>query len=722
MNNIPYNAKSFNNILLKLPERYRKNVVCIGEFRGNKTKVQFTNDICKHISNISIDGLLLRNQFDYCKTCSGIQKSLSKIPSQYHHLIDFISGSKKVQYKYQCGCLFTGTLSALAQRDNYESCGNCNREKSIIKNLPEKYHGNIDGGIEGLTSSSRVRFINDKCKHISETLVSSLVSRSQFDYCFNCVKFRADFLKRIPDKYHKHIISITENSILYKNPKCGHITKTGLASFSRRKQFDSCGICLNKPDYLSRLDKQYRNCIEFIDPNDITINTRVRYTHPKCGCVIECSLHNLLSRFQLDYCLRCLKNNDKKSFQERLLDIPEEYRSQVVLLGNDLGYNSEIEFIHSCGHKTKTIIGTFIRRSDFSRCIDCYIPNTITLDDIKESLFHFDNIQVISECYNNESEIECICKNCKAIVKGKYSNLRRYCKDHSVTMCYSCAPKSKGQRDLFDFLKSNGLSCEYDYRDLIVIEDSKQEIDIFCDSIKFGIEFNGLIWHSDKYKSKDYHWKKTKACADLGVTLLHVWDDLFFTKRDLYYSIIKAKAGLINNRIFARKTNIKELDKETLRVFLENNHIYGYVGCIAGWGLFYKDQLVQAISVRKVNNQNKKYSGYLEIARSATLANYLVVGGESKLLNQVESFARENLYSGIVNYVSCEFGGIAKNKWKFTYSGITTISYFYTDGKNRIARQKLQKRLPGQTEMQLQKQLSLHKVYSLPNMVYSLRF
>jgi hypothetical protein len=35
------------------------------------------------------------------------------------------------------------------------------------------------------------------------------------------------------------------------------------------------------------------------------------------------------------------------------------------------------------------------------------------------------------------------------------------------------------------------------------------EIDIYLPELKLGFEFNGLYWHSNKFKEKNYHLNKT---------------------------------------------------------------------------------------------------------------------------------------------------------------------------------------------------------------------
>jgi len=51
------------------------------------------------------------------------------------------------------------------------------------------------------------------------------------------------------------------------------------------------------------------------------------------------------------------------------------------------------------------------------------------------------------------------------------------------------------------------------------------EIDIFIPIKKIGIEFNGVYWHSDKIKTKYYHFNKRDKMNQIGNELLTIWED-----------------------------------------------------------------------------------------------------------------------------------------------------------------------------------------------------
>ena len=70
---------------------------------------------------------------------------------------------------------------------------------------------------------------------------------------------------------------------------------------------------------------------------------------------------------------------------------------------------------------------------------------------------------------------------------------------------------------------------------------------------KFGIEFDGLYWHSNIYKDNDYHLNKTELCEKENIQLLHIFEDEWVNKKEIVKSIIKSKLNIFENKIFARK-------------------------------------------------------------------------------------------------------------------------------------------------------------------------
>ena len=203
--------------------------------------------------------------------------------------------------------------------------------------------------------------------------------------------------------------------------------------------------------------------------------------------------------------------------------------------------------------------------------------------------------------------------------------------DHllSGSGCPICTPIiSNLEIELQEFIKSLNIDIIENSRKII----PPQELDIFIPSKNIAIEFDGLYWHSEVYKDKNYHISKTKQCQKLGIKLIHIFEDEWLYKKDIVKSRLKNILGLTENKVHARKTIIKEITTKDAKVFMNNNHLQGYANSSVKLGLFYNDELVSVMLFNKPRlGIGQKFDGY-ELSRFANRMNYSVIGGASRLL------------------------------------------------------------------------------------------
>lgn len=129
-----------------------------------------------------------------------------------------------------------------------------------------------------------------------------------------------------------------------------------------------------------------------------------------------------------------------------------------------------------------------------------------------------------------------------------------------------------------------------------------------------------------------------------------VYEDWWVNKPNIILSKIKSIYG-INNRIFARKTLVKKIDKYTSDIFLEKNHIYGTTKCKHKLGLFYKNSLV---AIATFSSQRSLSVGRsVELIRFCSKNGTTVVGGLDKLL---KFYIREFKPNHIMTYIDLDWG------------------------------------------------------------------
>ena len=121
---------------------------------------------------------------------------------------------------------------------------------------------------------------------------------------------------------------------------------------------------------------------------------------------------------------------------------------------------------------------------------------------------------------------------------GFYNRIR-----YKINLCTECCPinslhSSHHEKNIYNFLKDryNGEIIQHDKKIL-----NGKEIDIFLPDLKIAFEFNGLFYHSELYKDKNYHFNKTKICLDNGIQLIHIWEDDWIHKQEIIKSMILNK-------------------------------------------------------------------------------------------------------------------------------------------------------------------------------------
>jgi hypothetical protein len=253
-------------------------------------------------------------------------------------------------------------------------------------------------------------------------------------------------------------------------------------------------------------------------------------------------------------------------------------------------------------------------------------------------------------------------------------------------ICTNCNPLgsmvSGGEIELAQFL--NELNLDITENDRVIIKPS--EIDIYLKNNNIGIEFNGLYWHSDLFKDKNYHLNKTELCEEKGIQLIHIFEDEWMYKQDIVKSRLKNILGITSSKIYARKCEVREVPTKEKTKFLNDNHIQGTVGSKVNLGLYYDNVLVSIMTFGKRPILNK--SEY-EMLRFCNKLNTNVVGGASRLLKY---FIKNFQPNEIISYADRRWSmGNMYEKLGFEFIENTEPNWFIINGKNREHRVKYQK-------------------------------
>ena len=318
---------------------------------------------------------------------------------------------------------------------------------------------------------------------------------------------------------------------------------------------------------------------------------------------------------------RCKKCSLSKIAKDRLTLKPGDVFGKWTV--NEYVGNSKWLCECSCG----TLLGISsydLRRKKTQGCNQCGI--TAFKDLTGTSLYQWTFINFIG---NGKWLCECSCGNiCEVVSKD--------IKSGKSTQCVKCSGIiSNSENDVADYIK--------DYFDGDIIRNDRTiinplEVDIYIPEKNIAIEYNGIYWHSEKYKSNTYHRDKTKACNDKGIHLIHIFED------DWNIHKLRTKKWLlgilnINNPeiVYGRKCKVVEVSPKDVNYLFDINHIQGYnVNNSKAIALYYNGNIISACMFRKEGE------GW-NLTRYVNIDGYSIIGGFSKMLKMFRL-----LYDGFI--------------------------------------------------------------------------
>lgn len=158
---------------------------------------------------------------------------------------------------------------------------------------------------------------------------------------------------------------------------------------------------------------------------------------------------------------------------------------------------------------------------------------------------------------------------------------------------------------------------------------------------------------------------------------IFIFEDEWINNRELIKSKLKHILNISNNnnnnKIGARKTQIRVIDKDVERNFLENYHIQGCGQSTVALGAYYKDELIGVMSFKKLSNNKKDY----DLTRFATNYNYVCQGLGSKMLSY---FINEYSATSIISFADKRWT-VDKDNNLYTKLGFLLEYEIYPDYK-----------------------------------------
>lgn len=290
-------------------------------------------------------------------------------------------------------------------------------------------------------------------------------------------------------------------------------------------------------------------------------------------------------------------------------------------------------------------------------------------------IYEFPNIE--TEYENSHSKITIKCKKCGNIF------IKIAC-DHLTSPhggCMKCyGNKSNGEEKLGQFIENLIGEKNILFRQRNIVPGF--EIDIYIPNKKIGFEYNGIYWHSELKKEKNYHLEKTEACEHLGIKLIQVFEDEYLNHKEIVEAKITHILGLnTRKKVMARKCTVKEIKNKEAKTFLDTNHIQGFAAATTYLGLFFNNELVSCMSLTKRKNE-------WELNRFASKNDIVCVGAAGKLFS---FFIKNNNPEIVKSFADRRWTSILSNN-VYEKLGFKKIGYTYPDYKYVITKRNILKR------------------------------
>ena len=255
----------------------------------------------------------------------------------------------------------------------------------------------------------------------------------------------------------------------------------------------------------------------------------------------------------------------------------------------------------------------------------------------------------------------------------------------------------------------------------------RKELDIYIPEKKLALEFDGIYWHNELYVSPDYHLNKTIECQKKEIELIHIFEDEWLYKKEIIMSIIKNRLGVTEKTIFGRKCVIKEVDNNTSKKFLNENHIQGNVNSKIRIGLFYENNLISLMTFSKGRILMGGKPDEWELTRFVNVINTNVIGASSKLFKYFINTYKPNK---VVSYSDIRlFNGGMYEKLGFIKKSQSKPNYWYVLNGLRYHRFNYRKSVlvkdgydQNKTEKEIMFERKIYRIYDCGNIRWEYNF
>lgn len=482
---------------------------------------------------------------------------------------------------------------------------------------------------------------------------------------------------------------------------------------------------------IKRLDDVARNQIReqtsFL-PGDTSIITRLRYlvlgidaprTCKHCG---QPMVEKTVDSHHYEYCSRsCMKSDVETILDKTRKTCKERYGIENFFQSNEFQEKMHQHWIDTCGVPTPFGLPEVREKREHTFISNYGVPNPMMNKEVAAKstqrfslvkhqahkkarqtmldrygvptpMQHRDFIEKFKQSrstnYYNDRSVCLDAEEIKRLYEKHQTNLYQVINtspSHMYTILKQHNIETSGRSFLEQFVSNFLVDLQIEHHRDRKINDDKYRFDIIIPNHKLVIETNGAYWH--KEYDHQYHLDKMKSAAKSGYTLIYLQEHQIMSRPDACKNMISSKLGL-NQKIYARKTEVKEISASDARAFCELNHIQGYRNSSINLGLYHNDELIQvACFAKPLFDRNHAF----ELTRMCSRFRTTVVGGASKL---IKWFMKTYKASTLISYAQKDYStGNVYEAIGFKKIADTPPSYFYSNGVKTYSRYQCQKHL-----------------------------
>lgn len=204
-----------------------------------------------------------------------------------------------------------------------------------------------------------------------------------------------------------------------------------------------------------------------------------------------------------------------------------------------------------------------------------------------------------------------------------------------------------------------------------------KELDIYIPSLKVAFEYDGMIWHSDRYRvDANYHLKKTEECANKGIKLYHIFEYEWINRQEIVKDKIKHILGVNYNECkHTVDYKIIKVNEEEAKEFNERHNLQGHITSSLYIGMYCNNELKSMLSLQKENDNKWKIVRFTNNLSDNFIVdmiiNYFIDKYEP---NKIEVYEDRRWAADPNDSIYCRTG--------FKFVDIIPPDYGYTKGQN----------------------------------------